>query len=179
VGNCVALGLASGFLEPLESTSIHLIQTAIVKLLTFFPERRPDPVDIEEYNRQVRVEFERIRDFVILHYKANERDDSGLWRQVRDMPIPDSLRHKMDLFRSRARVFRYDDELFAETSWVAVMLGQGIWPANYDPLADVLPLAELRKKMQAIRAVIQRGAQAIPTHQQFIEKHCRAQPLLA
>jgi tryptophan 7-halogenase len=174
IGNCVALGLAGGFLEPLESTSIHMIQTAIVKLLALFPDRRPDPVDVAEYNRLVKLEYERIRDFIILHYKVSERDDSPLWRQVRDMPIPDSLTHKMELFRSRARVFRYDDELFAETSWVAVMLGQGLWPARYDPLADVLPLPELAKKMQAIRSVIQRGAQAIPTHEQFIAQHCKA-----
>jgi tryptophan halogenase len=177
VKNCVALGLASGFLEPLESTSIHLIQTAIVKLLTLFPERVPDEADVAEYNRLVQLEYERIRDFVILHYHATLRDDSELWKYVRHMTIPDSLTHKIELFRSRGRVFRYDDELFAETSWVAVMMGQGIWPRNYDPLADVPPLEELQKKLAAIRAVIQRGTQAIPTHAQFIDQHCKAAKL--
>jgi tryptophan halogenase len=174
VKNCVALGLASGFLEPLESTSIHLIQTAIIKFLTFFPERQSDEADVAEYNRLVKLEYERIRDFIILHYHATTRDDSSFWRYVRNMPIPDSLAHKIELFRSRARVLRYDDELFAETSWVAVMLGQGIQPRRYDPLADVPPLAELQKKLAGIRAVIQRGAQAIPTHAQFIEQQCKA-----
>ena len=178
VKNCVALGLASGFLEPLESTSIHLIQTAIVKLLTLFPERMPDEADVAEYNRLVELEYTRIRDFVILHYHATQRDDSELWKYVRHMSIPDSLAHKIELFKSRARVFRYDDELFAETSWVAVMMGQGIWPRNYDPLADVPSIEELQKKLRSIRAVIQRGAQAIPTHAQFIEQHCKATKLM-
>lgn len=170
--NCLAVGLAAGFMEPLESTSIHMIQTAIAKLMKVFPDRAFDPVDIAEYNRLADTEFERIRDFLILHYKATRRDDSPLWRYTRDMPIPDSLQHKLDLYQSRGRVFRYDEELFADTSWVAVFEGQGVVPNRYDPLVDTYDLERLRAVTAKMRQTIVAGAQSMPRHEEYIARFC-------
>ncbi|MDO3387752.1 tryptophan 7-halogenase [Gilvimarinus sp. SDUM040013] len=172
--NCLAIGLSAGFMEPLESTSIHLIQTAIAKLMTVFPDRAFDPVDIAEYNRLTTTEFIRIRDFLVLHYMATERDDSPLWNYTRNMSIPDTLQHKLDLYRSRGRVFRYDEELFADTSWVAVFEGQGIEPRRYDPLVDTYDIDRLRAVMAKMRKTIAAGAESLPTHEQYIARHCAA-----
>lgn len=171
--NCLAIGLAAGFMEPLESTSIHMIQTAIAKLMTFFPDRHFDPVDIAEYNRLVEIEALRIRDFVILHYKATERDDAALWRYTRDMEIPDSLQHKIDLYKIRGRVFRYDEELFADTSWVAVFEGQGITPRHHDPLVDIFDQEHLEAIMAKMRTTIRSGVDAMPSHADYITRNCR------
>ncbi|KQW80937.1 tryptophan halogenase family protein [Brevundimonas sp. Root1279] len=172
--NVVCLGLASGFIEPLESTSIHLVQTGVTTLMSFFPDLRFDQTDIDKYNAIIQEEYEHARDFVILHYHATQRDDSEFWNHVRTMSIPDSLKTRVDLFRSRARVWGKQEDLFAFTSWVAVMLGQGIMPSGYDPMADQKPLAELATKLEGMRGVIQRGVASMPTHQQFIDRHCRA-----
>jgi tryptophan halogenase len=180
--NVVALGLASGFMEPLESTSIHLIQTAISKLVNLFPDRDFHQADIDYYNRTTAIEYERIRDFIILHYHANQKAGSPFWDQVRTMPIPDTLQEKYDLWRHHARVFRVEDELFDVTSWVAVLEGQGIPPRGYDPLADAMPAEKLHALLPRIRAAIARGADAIPAHEDFIAQNCaydrpaRAQP---
>lgn len=171
--NCVALGLASGFLEPLESTSIHLVQSGISKLLAMFPDAGFDPLLIDEYNRQTRLQFEWIRDFLIAHYSLTERDDSAFWKYCRAMPVPDTLRHKLELFRNRLLVFREDDELFLEPSWVAVLMGQGVMPASYDPLADAIDGEVLRQALQTMSESVRRAANALPTHQQFIQRHCR------
>jgi tryptophan halogenase len=172
--NCVALGLASGFLEPLESTSIHLIQSGIAKLLTLFPDRSFDPLLSDEYNRQSTRQMEWIRDFLIAHYKLTLRDDSPFWNYCREMPVPESLTRKLELFGRRSLVFREDDELFLEPSWIAVLLGQGIVPSSYDPLADAIDAATLERGMRTMRDVVQRAARAMPTHQQFIARHCQA-----
>ncbi|NML04787.1 tryptophan halogenase family protein [Sphingomonas sp. G-3-2-10] len=180
--NVVALGLASGFMEPLESTSIHLIQTAISKLVNLFPDRDFHQADIDYYNRTTAIEYERIRDFIILHYHANQKAGSPFWDQVRTMPIPDTLQEKYDLWRHHARVFRIEDELFDVTSWVAVLEGQGIPPRGHDPLADAMPAEKLHALLPRIRAAIARGAGAMPTHEDFIAQNCacdrpaRAQP---
>lgn len=171
--NCLAIGLSAGFMEPLESTSIHLIQTAIAKLMTVFPDRAFDPVDIAEYNRLAETEFVRIRDFLVLHYMATERDEP-LWQYTRNMPVPDTLQHKLDLYQSRGRVFRYDEELFADTSWVAVFEGQGIVPSRYDPLVDTYDLERLRAVAAKMRATIAAGADALPSHAEYIARHCNA-----
>lgn len=173
--NCLSIGLSAGFLEPLESTSIHLIQIGLTKLLLNFPDKAFSQPDIDNYNRQMQSEFERVRDFVVLHYHATERDDGPLWRQVAAMDIPESLKVKMDLFRSRGRVFRYDDELFQETSWVAVLLGQGVRPERYDPIAEVLPLEVTRQRLDQLRQAIRQGVDRMPSHEAFIARHCRAQ----
>lgn len=168
--NCIALGLASGFLEPLESTSIHLIQSGIARLIQLFPDRGFAPADIAEYNRLTREEYEHVRDFIILHYHATSRTDSELWNYVRTMSIPDSLRHKIDLFRSHGRFFREDEELFTETSWTAVFLGQGIWPEKFDPLAALVPVEQLQAKLEKMCSLIARATAAMPTHSEFIRR---------
>ena len=172
--NVVALGLASGFMEPLESTSIHLVQSGIAKLLSMFPDRSFDPVEIDRYNRVVGEEYERIRDFLVLHYNATQRDDSAFWNDVRTMALPEGLKEKYEIYRSRGRIFRENDELFSDTSWFAVMAGQNLWPASYDPVADVLDAAETRKRLDSIAGVIRTCADQMPAHDAFIAAHCTA-----
>lgn len=172
--NCVAIGLASGFLEPLESTSIHLIQTGIARLLAFLPKHGFAQADIDEFNRQSDFEIERIRDFLILHYKTNQRTDSAFWRDCREMPIPEELEHKIAVFAGSGRVTRYHDELFSEFGWLQVLLGQEIRPRSYHPIADQLSDAELAEYMGMIRAVIRREVAAMPTHAQFVASTCAA-----
>ena len=173
--NCVAIGLSSGFLEPLESTSIHMIQTGIARLLSYFPTQRFDPVDIDEYNRQSDFEYERIRDFLILHYKATEREDTPFWRRCRDMEIPPELARRIELFRSHGRFHRIADELFAEPGWVQVMLGQGIVPRDHHPMADALGEPELDAFLDDIRVVVRKAADYMPKQAEFIARHCAAQ----
>ncbi|WP_375419593.1 tryptophan halogenase family protein [uncultured Sphingomonas sp.] len=173
-GNVVALGLAAGFVEPLESTSIHLIQRGVVTLMSLFPDRGFAAADVEQYNRLMDREFEQVRDFIILHYHQTRRDDSAFWNQVRTMDIPDSLRHRMDLFRSHGRVFVEPGDLFTESSWVAVMLGQGLRPQRLDPIAAAMPEADIAAQLDRMRNLVRRGVETMPTHDQFIERHCRA-----
>jgi tryptophan halogenase len=172
--NCVALGLAGGFLEPLESTSIHMIQTGLSKLQTLFPDRGFDPFDEQEFNRLSILEYERIRDFIVLHYHATAREDAELWRYCRAMPVPDTLRHKIELFRSRGRVAIYEDELFITTNWLAVLTGQGVWPRRCEPTVEVGDLAAAKARLQQTKASIREAALAMPTHLDFIEANCRA-----
>jgi tryptophan 7-halogenase len=172
--NVVALGLASGFIEPLESTSIHLIQTAIARLMTNFPDKSFNQPDIDYYNRRTRLEYEQVRDFIVLHYHATARDDSPFWNYCRTMPIPDTLAERIAIYRENARLYRHDNELFSETSWFAVMHGQNIAPQRYHPIADVLPEAELGKRMTKMADVTLKCLSVMPTHQQFIDRHCKA-----
>ena len=172
--NCVAVGLASGFMEPLESTSIHLIQTAISRLVSFFPHGGLDEADIAEYNRQTQFEYERIRDFIILHYKATQRDDTPFWNYCRTMEIPDTLRRKIELFASNGRVFRENAELFAELSWIQVMLGQHIVPCGYHPFAELLPLEQVQAFAADVREVIRRCVAVMPAQADYIAQHCAA-----
>jgi tryptophan halogenase len=170
--NCVAVGLSGGFVEPLESTSIYLIQAAITHLLELFPDQGFDPVDVAEYNRVMDLEFERVRDFIVLHYHATERDDTPLWNHVRTMAVPDSLAYKIELFRERGVVVNYQQGLFHEPSWLAVYLGQRIMPRRYDPRVDLAPLEEVRRDAAAMRALIHQAAATLPTHEQFIARYC-------
>jgi tryptophan halogenase len=172
--NVVAVGLASGFLEPLESTSIHLVQTMIARLISWFPDRGFNQADINEFNRQSRFEFEKIRDFIILHYHATERDDSPYWDYCRTMSIPESLQNKIDVYRSQGRTLREGNELFAEISWLQVMHGQGIRPKSWHPLADVLPEDEVAQYLENIRQTIRKCVSVMPTHAEFIQKFCAA-----
>ncbi len=174
VKNVVAIGLSSGFLEPLESTSIHLIQSGIAKLIGLFPDRHFDPADIAAYNEQSRQEIEAIRDFIILHYKATQRDDSPLWQYCQAMKVPDSLQERLDLFASNGRLFRQSDELFSETSWLAVMLGQGIQPRGYHPIVDSYDENKLESYLRGVSEVIKRSAESMPPHADYIAQHCRA-----
>jgi tryptophan halogenase len=174
--NCVALGLAGGFMEPLESTSIHLVQTGLAKLQTLFPDRGFDPVDIAEFNRLSIHEYERIRDFIVLHYCATERDDSPLWNYCRNMAIPDTLRHKIELFRSGGHVAVYDEELFILSNWLAVLTGQFVWPRGYDPLTGVLDGDRLKAHLAQQRTAIRACVNGLPAQRDFIARNCRAEP---
>jgi tryptophan 7-halogenase len=177
--NCIALGLASGFLEPLESTSIHLIQSAVTQLAAIFPDRSFDPCDAGQYNQLQMDEYDKVRDFIILHYKATTRDDSPLWQYCGNMQIPETLTHRMNLFRSTGRVAFEDHELFTEPNWLSVFIGQGIWPRRHDPLADINPLDSTRNQMQRLRSLIRQTAEAMPSHAGYIAEHCRAQGVTA
>jgi tryptophan 7-halogenase len=170
--NCVAIGLASGFLEPLESTSIYLVQSSISRLLQFFPTKSFDPVDIDEHNRHADAEFECIRDFIILHYKATERNDSTLWNYCRNMEIPDGLALKIKLFQSSGRLFRAHADLFSEVSWLQVLQGQRIKPGSYHPLADQLTDDEASYFLASIESGIARQVRGMPTHADFIARNC-------
>ena len=172
--NCVALGLAAGFLEPLESTSIHLIQKAITHLFNLFPDRGFSPVLADEFNRLVLGEYDHIRDFVVLHYKANARDDAPLWRYCREMSIPDSLAWRLEHFQATGRVLRYAADLFATPNWLAVLLGQEVWPQGSDPLVARHDPARLRSELAHIRATLQSHAARAPAHAEFITGFCRA-----
>ncbi|OSZ69342.1 tryptophan halogenase [Sphingomonas sp. IBVSS2] len=172
VKNCVALGLAGGFLEPLESTSIWLIQSGLSRFLTMFPDRDFNQADIDRYNRIMTTDYEEIRDFLVLHYHATERTDSPFWDTCRTMAIPERLAEKMRVFRSHGRAFRENEELFNDTSWFAVMLGQLIEPASHDPVADVMPLDETRARLAHIREAVANSAAYMPKHRAFIREHC-------
>jgi tryptophan 7-halogenase len=172
--NCVAIGLSSGFLEPLESTSIYLIQSGIARLIDMFPDRHMNPVLRQRYNAQSTFETERIRDFLILHYCATERRDTPFWQYCADMQIPATLADHIAMFRDSGRFFRNGEEMFALTSWVQVMLGQGIVPAAWHPMVDRLSDAELAKFVENVRGVIASCVAAMPLHEQFIERHCKS-----
>lgn len=170
--NCVALGLASGFIEPLESTAIHLVQSGVKRLLDLFPDTGFSPTIIDEYNRQCTFEFERIRDFIILHYHANERDDTTFWVDRREMAIPDSLSERIELFRSTGRIQDNGKDLFQTDAWLQVMVGQRILPEAYHPMADIPSDEQLGKFLAEIKRVITHNSSAFPDHQQYIETHC-------
>jgi tryptophan 7-halogenase len=172
--NCIALGLASGFLEPLESTSIHLIQRGIAELFQMFPNRRFEQADIDRYNKTFASEYERVRDFLLLHYTTNEREDTPFWRHCRTIPHPDSLKEKLELFRSYGRIVREDNELFPAQSWLYIFTGQNIRPRGYDPMADTLDPAQIKANLDDIRAVIAKCADAMPSHDYFIARNCSA-----
>ena len=167
-GNVVALGLAAGFIEPLESTSIHLIQSGIVKLLALFPDKSFDPAEREEYNRQMQAVFEDVRDFIILHYKATRRDDSDFWRHCRTMRVPDSLEHKLELWKRKGRLFREGHELFGASSWVAVLLGQGIIPQEVEPAADRVDSGWMSQALDRMRLSYRKMSEHMPLHDDFV-----------
>ena len=174
VKNCVALGLSSGFLEPLESTSIHLIQTAISKLLAMFPKIGFDPVVIARFNLEMGRDYASIRDFIIAHYKVTEREDTAFWRYCKAMSVPDSLNDKLELFRTRGEVLAENHELFKEVNWFAVLYGQGLVPDNHHPVADVIAEDDLRLRFSQIRRAIQERVDGMPSQQAFIDQNCRS-----
>ena len=172
--NCIGLGLAAGFLEPLESTSIHLIQRGVLRLLQSFPYGGIVESERTEFNRQMDTEFRFIRDFIIMHYHVTERTDSEFWRRCREMDIPDALRHRLDLFRDSGRVVEDEFDIFRENSWTQVMLGQGIEPQRYHPIVDMMGDAELRQFMQIQRQKVDHVLKQLPTHQEFLNRYCPA-----
>jgi tryptophan halogenase len=171
--NCVAVGLSCGFIEPLESTSIHLIQRSVIRLLQMFPYDGIREPDIEEYNQQMKFEIDNIRDFIILHYHVTNRTDTAFWRQCRDMEIPDSLQHRIELFRQSGRVFKLPTELFGENSWIQVMLGQGIEPEQYHPIVNMMSDEELERFLTGIHGSVDKLVDQLPEHQRFIDHYCR------
>ncbi len=170
--NCITL--ASGGLEPLECTALHLVQTGVARLLTLFPVSRYSPHDIEEYNRLTGQEWERIRDFLILHYKATSRADSPFWDRCRKMEVPATLRARMDLFQRCGRLAMQDDEHFGEESWLSLLLGQGVYPQDYDPLADVLDVEQVQDALLRMRIMVRDGVEGQPTMARFIAGYCAA-----
>lgn len=173
--NCIAVGLSGGFMEPLESTSIHLIQRAILRLIRMLPMGEVSQRDVAEFNDQQMTDMLQVRDFLILHYKATERGDSPFWRQCRDMSIPDSLMQKIELFRETGRVFRKNEELFAENSWVQVMMGQGIMPQSYHPVATKLSEQELDQLLAGLRDSVAKTVGSLPEHHAYVARYCGVQ----
>jgi len=179
IKNCVALGLSAGFLEPLESTSIWLVQSGLARLMTMFPDRTFQQADIDRFNRIVAFEYEIVREFLVLHYKATERDDSPFWDYCRNMAVPERLEEKIRVFEAYGRTFRENDELFNDTSWFAVMIGQLMKARTYDPVADILPIEETRRRLKHIAETVHNSAEFMPTHKEFLREHCAAPELPA
>ena len=175
--NCFALGLASGFLEPLESTSISLVQTALAKLQAFFPDQDFAPAGIAEVNRLHNTELENIRDFLILHYKLSARRDSEFWRYCAAMQVPDSLQHKMDLYRERGHLAQYDQESFKAASWLAMYNGYGFQAQGFDPRAGQVPLELMQQRLAQLQQSLRQAATSAISHQEFIARHCAAPAL--
>ncbi len=171
--NCVAIGLSAGFLEPLESTSIHLVQSAITRLLALFPDREFDPMLAREFNRASRFEYERIRDFLILHYHAQQRQEP-LWRHARSMEIPEPLQWKIEHFRNGGRILFDPAELFQKNNWLAVLAGQEVLPGRCHPLVDLRGRQDAARILEQMRRAMEQAALSLPTHRQYIERHCRA-----
>jgi tryptophan halogenase len=166
--NVVAIGLSSGFLEPLESTSIHLIHSGLVKLLDYWPDRTFNPLLIAQYNRAMANQYESIRDFIILHYKATDREDSEFWRYCKHMSVPDSLSYKLDHFRASSRIVLSPGELFQPASWFSVMVGQNVMPTDYDSLADLYDAPDVEHKLTSLQRAIAHTVDAMPTHRQVL-----------
>ncbi|MDO9193160.1 MAG: tryptophan 7-halogenase [Undibacterium sp.] len=173
--NCVAIGLAGGFMEPLESTSIHMVQTAITRLLSCFPDKDFHQADIDAYNAQSDEEYERIRDFLIMHYKLNAHEGSAFWRYCRQMDVPDAVQQRIDLYRSNGRIFRKGDELFADASWLQVMHGQGLRASGYHPLVDQRSKEDIGVFLGQVKNTIRKCVDAMPTHAEYVTAMCAAQ----
>ncbi|WKD23855.1 tryptophan 7-halogenase [Pseudoalteromonas sp. KG3] len=170
--NCLALGLASGFVEPLESTSIHLIMSGIIRFMRLFPFNGITEQAVNEYNKQLKSEIENIRDFIVLHYKVTERTDSEFWRHCKSMDVPETLAHKISLFKRTGRVFLDDGDIFRVDSWVQVMLGQGIKPEQYHLIASLMTDEELTRFLTSIKQQISQRVAALPSHQAFLQQYC-------
>ncbi|MCL1044272.1 tryptophan 7-halogenase [Shewanella electrodiphila] len=175
--NCVAIGLSSGFLEPLESTSIHLIQRGIVRLLQMFPSQGIVEEDINEFNEQTRTETENIRDFIVLHYKVTDRTDTRFWRYCKNMSVPSSLQHRIDMFDASGKVYKHGNELFGESSWIQVMIGQGLAPKQYHPIVDMMEDEELEHFLGSIKAKAKQKVSNLPDHYHFVQHYCKSKML--
>jgi len=177
--NVVAVGLASGFLEPLESTSIYLVQGAVAQLIELFPIGRIRDEDRDEFNRVTDIEYDRIRDFLILHYHATTRDDSDFWNHTRTMQVPDTLRDKMELWKASGRVMTYSQGLFFEASWIAVYIGQGVVPHGWDQRADLFDQGKLEAAVDRLRAKIDATVSRMPEHGDFLASRKASIPVPA
>ncbi|GGF66071.1 tryptophan halogenase family protein [Alteromonas lipolytica] len=172
--NVVAIGLSSGFLEPLESTSIHLIQSGIIRLMKMFPNHGISPTMVDMYNAESKDEFETIRDFIILHYRVNERDDSDFWRAMREMAIPDRLAQKIEAFKETAAIFNEQNDIFRDASWVQVMMGQGLFPADHHAAVNAMDTSTLLSAMQQIHQAKQQPLSSLLDHDEFIQRYTSA-----
>lgn len=175
--NVVAIGLSAGFLEPLESTSIYLIQEGITALLELFPDKTMPAADRSEYNARMDLYYERVRDFLLLHYVATERDDSEMWRYFTNMTLPDSLQEKMDAWQERGHIIRYEFGAFLPPSWVAVMMGQGLLPKRYDVRVDKLPMQDIQTEVRTLKAHVKQAAENTQGHQSFLAEYGAAIPM--
>ena len=173
-GNVVAIGLACGFIEPLESTAIHLIYRGIDMLLRYLPDRTCPPALRDEYNRRIVADYEEIRDFIILHYCTSERDDAAFWRECRRLELPESLRHRIDLFRVNGGLAGAGEDLFSPVSWQSVMDGMGVRPRAPHPSVAGLDARDLGPKLDRAAAALARAAASVPAHADFIARHCAA-----
>lgn len=172
--NCITLGLASGFIEPLESTSIHLIQSGITNLVKHFPALDFNEVNRSEYNRRMTFEYEAIRDFIILHYHLNSRDDSPFWIKCREMDVPETLKRRMEIFKQTGQLYRQNDELFTEVAWLQIMVGQGLIPDDYSPLADNVSSQDIAEYLKNLNSIMSNAVKRLPSHQEFIAQNCAA-----
>lgn len=175
--NCIAIGLAAGFLEPVESTSIHLAMSAILRLMKLLPNGDILSESVDEFNSKFQFEMESVRDFIILHYCATERDDSEFWRYCKNMEIPNSLERRLSLFKRTGTLSLHPKELFQTDSWTQVLLGQGIQPESYHPIVDQMDSEELHKFLSGIEGVIAQKVSQMPSHQQFIDRWCKAKSM--
>ncbi len=176
--NVVALGLASGFLEPLESTSIHLVQAGMFKLLALFPKHGFDPHIVAQYNRDITFDYNNIKDFLIAHYHVTEREDTPFWRYVKHMDIPDSLRARLEVFKATGQSLSREPELFREPSWLAVLTGQGLVPNDYHAAADAMEESELRLSLSRWRTAVAERVKALPSQEDFIRRTCASEAFL-
>jgi tryptophan halogenase len=174
--NCVAIGLAAGFLEPVESTSIHLAMSAILRLLKLFPQGDSKPTQIDEFNKQTSAEMDRTRNFIILHYHATQREDSAFWRYCKNMEIPAELAHRIALFRETGALPLEEKELFQTDSWTQVMLGQNIIPESYHPIVDMMKPEALNHFLESLKAKVRNEVNQMPSHQEFIDRYCKSKP---
>ena len=175
--NCIAIGLSSGFVEPVESTAIHLMMGAILRLMKLFPHNEISQANIDEFNNQAKDEMEHIRDFIILHYKATDRDDTPFWRYCKNMDVPKSLTHRINLFKDTGRVFTNDTQLFPINSWTQCMIGQGIVPEKYHQIVDMMSEQELGRFLHGFKNNVDKNVEMMPSHQEFIDKYCKASPI--
>jgi tryptophan halogenase len=172
--NCVAVGLSSGFIEPLESTSIHLIQQSVIRLMQNLPSKAMEQTTLDDFNNKMRFEIDNIRDFIILHYHVTQRTDSPFWRYCKGMDIPETLQQRIDLFLDSGNAYKTDRELFGETSWIQVMMGQGLMPERYHTIVDMMSDAELKKFLDNIKMTIERRVNGLPQHNEFIKSYCKS-----
>jgi tryptophan halogenase len=172
--NCIAMGLSSGFIEPLESTSIHLIQRSVIRLMQMFPYDGIREPDVKEFNSQMEFEILNIRDFIVLHYHVTNRNDTPFWRFCQSMNIPDSLQHRIELFKQTGRVFQVPTELFGENSWTQVMLGQGLMPEQYHPIVNMMSDDELKSFLGGIDQTVTNLVNQLPSHLDFINHYCKS-----
>lgn len=172
--NVLALGLAAGFMEPLESTSIHLVQTSLARLFTHFPDKSFNQVDIDAFNARTALEYERVRDFLVLHYTTTERTDTEFWKHCQTIRKPEHLVRKIQQFESAGRIYEAPLDLFSTASWLAVMYGQGIIPKSYNPVANKVSNEKLVEVIKQVQGAVDAAAEHMPTHQEFIDENCRS-----